>query len=687
MAKKFILIDQSISSIAGHHYEYAAHVLEAAQRAGYEPYLATHKRFAASSHGSPWKTFPIYRFGFWASQGAPAFGSLSWLLGQLGWLRFRWRLAYNYSLFGLLWAVRNRFGEFLLKQPISRPHVASLITVIPAAIGLKLLRLIGLLLLLPFTLLIFLFRSVVRLLKAGGFPESYARSLFADAADLSSFTKEIFRRRNQILGWWQQYRCIRGFQSDTARILRDAAPGKDDIIFIPTLSAIELMGLSELLRSGSHPTVASWHLLFRRDIYRGREVDYAPQDSGLNDLRNVFMTAAAKMKGFDVRFYTDTDELTDQYNRLGIFAFHTVPIPHTHRPLAKVQSTIRPLRVIYIGDARREKGYHAIPGLVEDLWSDYVETGRITFHLQSNFNVPQGEPEAVIAREHLELLARRKPGAIELIKQPLTSEQYRDFVLSGDINLLMYDATNYYARSSGILVESLSAGMPVVVPAASWLARQFREPVYHWQEAQRDQMRVLQAMDLESIRWRIHGNAKQNPVSNGELTASYGGKAFAWLHVAPGTTHLLLRLMLQNGSGEAFLYMEAFDAKDNSIQTTPPRLLEPNSGGEVVEFLPVPPQAARIWFAIGSTRPSLTVRATALAVDFLAPLPGHPRPPLSVIGAIYQDMSEVPGLMRELIDQHPHYSSSAREFARSWHSYHNADALITALEQPAGARA
>jgi len=45
VANKFILIDQSISSVAGHHYEYAVHVLEAAQRAGFEPYLATNRRF------------------------------------------------------------------------------------------------------------------------------------------------------------------------------------------------------------------------------------------------------------------------------------------------------------------------------------------------------------------------------------------------------------------------------------------------------------------------------------------------------------------------------------------------------------------------------------------------------------------------------------------------------------------
>ena len=42
---RFVLIDQSIRSLTGHHYEYAVHVLGVAEKAGYRPVLAANRRF------------------------------------------------------------------------------------------------------------------------------------------------------------------------------------------------------------------------------------------------------------------------------------------------------------------------------------------------------------------------------------------------------------------------------------------------------------------------------------------------------------------------------------------------------------------------------------------------------------------------------------------------------------------
>lgn len=683
MANKFILIDQSIASIAGHHYEYAVHVLEAAQRAGYEPYLATHVRFAKSSHKSPWKTFPIYRFSFWAAQEKAQSSLVNWILGQLGWLRFRWRLFYQYSLFGILWAVRDRFSEFLLNQPLDRSHLASLASLIPAAIFVKLVRWIGLLLLLPVMLLVFLGRSTYRLLKAGGFPQAYVRSLLADPADAWSFVRQVWSRRLNYTSWWQQYKGLVAFRKDTERLLRDIPTGRGDIVFIPTLSGVELMGLSELLKRTTPGP--SWHLLFRRDIYPGREAAYPAEEWRVQGLRNSILGSAPKWKGHDVRFYTDTDELTKQHNRLGTVQFVTVPIPHTHRPVVSEGREGRPLRCIYVGDARREKGYHWIPRIVEDLWNDYVSKGKVEFHLQSNFNIPQGEPEAVIAREQLEQLARRKPGAVELFKQPLTSEQYKNFLLGGDINLLLYDPVNYYARSSGILVESLTAGVPVIVPAGSWLARQFLEQAYDWQAGARDRSTILRTYKLEDLRWQMYGNVRSNPVSGGHLNATLDGKAFTWLriqagnHKQPAATHLLVELRYSGAFNESSLYLDQLDAQGNSLGGGP-RLLEGDEQHRAVACVELDPRCSKVWLAIGSAPPAGSVTVSELRADLL--IAG--KQPRSAVGVIYQSTSEVPLLMRELIEHHDHYRATAREFAMKWQAYHNAGGLIEVLAAEKG---
>ena len=49
---------------------------------------------------------------------------------------------------------------------------------------------------------------------------------------------------------------------------------------------------------------------------------------------------------------------------------------------------------------------------------------------------------------------------------------FQALVHSADIVLLPYDSDLYRRRSSGILVQALAAGCPVIVPAQSWLAGQ-----------------------------------------------------------------------------------------------------------------------------------------------------------------------------------------------------------------------
>ena len=62
---KFVVIDHSITDLGGHHYGYAAHVLRAAERAGYQPVLATNRKFTNSANAA-WPIPRVYEFDFWA---------------------------------------------------------------------------------------------------------------------------------------------------------------------------------------------------------------------------------------------------------------------------------------------------------------------------------------------------------------------------------------------------------------------------------------------------------------------------------------------------------------------------------------------------------------------------------------------------------------------------------------------
>ena len=87
------------------------------------------------------------------------------------------------------------------------------------------------------------------------------------------------------------------------------------------------MGVLDYFQYNAGSTKATWHLVFRRNIYIGREPDYAAQEEAQRQRRNTFRRFQQGLCGQKVLFYTDTEQLTHQYERLGAGSFHTLPIP------------------------------------------------------------------------------------------------------------------------------------------------------------------------------------------------------------------------------------------------------------------------------------------------------------------------------------------------------------------------
>ena len=66
---KFVLIDPSLQGIGGHHFEYAAHVLRAAEQAGFEPLLAANRKFRDTVELPPhWHVVSLYQHGAYSKR-------------------------------------------------------------------------------------------------------------------------------------------------------------------------------------------------------------------------------------------------------------------------------------------------------------------------------------------------------------------------------------------------------------------------------------------------------------------------------------------------------------------------------------------------------------------------------------------------------------------------------------------
>ena len=696
---RFVLIDHSISDLAGHHYEYAVHVLGAAQRAGYEPVLVTNRKFRAAQD-IPWQVLPVYEFGFWPEPKS------SRVLKLLAKAKVRWQsarlkrlVALRYSFIGLAWISRARWQDYLATRPVGWRRTAAWLAGLLLIVLTKILRTAALIAMMPFVIILLVcqfalvpFKYLFGLLGVlagrviGARVPPFFRRYFATLSLEFRTYKEAISVAFRGLGAYGARVASAGhapssqhdaFARDTEALVNRLSPGRGDVIFIPTISFEDMVALGAGAASHSSAADCTWHLLFRRNIFTGRRASYPSQDSRFSAERSMFELYRNNAIFRNSYFYTDTIELTEQYNRLGVVPFHTLPIPHTYSA-QDCPARSGPLRFTYLGDARREKGFHFLPHLAMDLW-DYLNAGKIRFALQSNFNIPGGEPEAALTVPHLRSFP---PDQVSLFDRPLTSEQYKVLLLSADLNLLMYDPLNYYARSSGVLAEALAIGVPVLVPSGCWLSRQFLEPHYDYLESLPAKLEISGSSEGAEIRWERHGEHSKGttPYHYGlnELTSTYEQPSICFLSTPARSTHLLVSFTLTEGS-ESLLKLCELDS--GGVPLTNAVTYELESAGHTRRaacLIAVGRNCRRVWLSLGPSERGATLRFANLRFKWLC-APPNGSFPLSAVGLIYYSVSEVAPLVRNLIEHYPHYRKTATKFSDSWRALHNADRLIADL--------
>ena len=247
------------------------------------------------------------------------------------------------------------------------------------------------------------------------------------------------------------------FAADLQRLLRALEPRTGDIAFVTDAGVCELRGLARRVDEPLGRKVA-WSVMLRRDITERNGARWSAADwsSALRDL--------AAAGGGRVRLYADTEPLARLYGALAGVRVGCLPIPVVAAPERPRGETFR---VTYLGDARDEKGFPLLAEVI-DHFIEARREGRMTFVLQSHFNTPRGDPGAAMARARLEA----EQAGVEMVGRALDASAYATLLGNADVLILPYDSEAYRNRSSGVLVEALSSGAPVVVTAGSWMASQ-----------------------------------------------------------------------------------------------------------------------------------------------------------------------------------------------------------------------
>jgi len=125
-----------------------------------------------------------------------------------------------------------------------------------------------------------------------------------------------------------------------------------------------------------------------------------------------------------------------------------------------------PITIGILGHQRKDKGYRLMP----EVFTELLET-RDDIRILAHNSMPQAEAETQSA---LRLLAAEDPRLV-LDERALGEGAYRALIDTVDLMLCPYDPVMYRTTLSGIFIESVTNGVPVVVPGHTILAEQFKK--------------------------------------------------------------------------------------------------------------------------------------------------------------------------------------------------------------------
>jgi glycosyltransferase involved in cell wall biosynthesis len=256
---------------------------------------------------------------------------------------------------------------------------------------------------------------------------------------------------------------------DLRRALEEEKIGADDHVFLHTLYITELEHLFALMELAPPAVMPHWHVLFIRDLDEHGLYDRYVVGNLFRRLNHLPVFAAK------LNIYTDTLLMREEYLPYAALVNKDVyalpaPLRHTLPVAERKHGASDPIRVSYLGDARKEKGYAHLPQAVDYVLKHLPPHRKVEFVIQSGFNRPGGEPGMLAARTALEAMPH-----VQCPVGPLTTQEYYGLLQAADIVVLPHDPRPFFFRSSGTLPDAVGAGKVTVVSERCWLTTQVDE--------------------------------------------------------------------------------------------------------------------------------------------------------------------------------------------------------------------
>ncbi|MEY8335230.1 hypothetical protein AALB53_19305 [Lachnospiraceae bacterium 47-T17] len=665
---KFILIDQSIRGNGGHYLEYATNVLNEAKKMGYCVGLATNKDFHEKA---PWDVFPIYKYDIWGSTGKKkvSFYKTRSLAAKIRRVLVLERSKFHFSLMG-------QFLTFFKRRDFS----ASIKTFgkfgFLSQLGICVSGAILLLLFMLYKIIKGVYNLICKTPLLGGLIHKFAMFM----QKIRTFMVKALKQMKRVIHYrsWEK-----NFYKSTRKTIEHFQIGAGDIIFIPTLAVPDMSAVAKCIHVSKPAQKASWHMIFRRNMFQGREPVYSFDDIEVKAFRKALLYFKNLTEQWDnAFFYTDTERLTAQYEYLNIYNFSTLPIPiDPDLQKNKFPQNSGPITLTYLGDARREKGYQFLNSIVDELWEEYIVPKKIDFNIQSNYTFCdiKSNYDVVYAMDQLSLY---DSSAVKMCNRSMGGKEYADFVAQGNIGLLFYDRENYYARSSGALIECICTGMPVIVPSASWLAIDVDRQNYRYIDSLKANLEMCVFFDSEWMTAQAYQEKEAANISclfeNGILSFSdYDNRVVKICELVEHAAYLTIsykifsliqcgnyvrtKIILKDKYG---LVVDEFQS-DNFIENEKVNILYPVKADTYTAEI-------YMWAAFYKQ----PIKITDIQIEFWN---SDHEIPLGSYGLVYSNEADITPLLRNMIDFYADYRNAAIKQAKRYNQYHTAENLVKTL--------
>ena len=266
---------------------------------------------------------------------------------------------------------------------------------------------------------------------------------------------------------------------------------------------------------------------------------------------------------------------------------------------------------------------------------------------------------------------------VVLVRHPLSPHEYARFICSADIGLFLYDSQQYFARCSGILVEMLSAGVPVVVPAGCWMADQIAEQIYrHVEQLEPSLPRIAPR--------QVAGHLARDPDPMKETTCtSFADDCMTRLGVPPAAAVALTKFRwLSPRQSAALVRVQAdqFDTSGNRLGQFATVVGERAQQQPILVMIPLQQGVDHVQFSLVNAYDRRTITVAGWEISFHSTSCACSQvPPSGRVGLIAADRDQVPRLLREMIEHYAHYRRTAEQFSVDWARRHDPRETVATL--------